>query len=185
MEYRPLAQVDLSRLKEIKADYVSDTYLRVEKTGDGVEVGFALRVEPLEGPFRSQGYGIIREKDKAEIRSRMDAQALQLVVEQKGRLIGFLDAEIESWRSVVKVWDVLVDEEHRRQGIGTELMRRAHEFAASNNCRALVVETQTTNWPALNFYLKMGFQVCAVDDHFYTNRDLERKEVAVFLYREL
>jgi ribosomal protein S18 acetylase RimI-like enzyme len=185
MEYKPLAQAHLSRLAEIKADYVSDKYLRVIKTGDGLEVGFALRVEHLEEPFRSHGYGIIREKDKAEIRSRMDANALQLVVEHNGRLVGFLDAEIEPWRNVVKIWDVLVDEEHRRQGIGTELTRRAQEFAAKNNCRALVVETQTTNWPALNFYLKMGFQVCAVDDHFYTNRDLERKEVALFLYREL
>ncbi len=172
-------------MSEIKAEYVSDKYLRVIKTGDGLEVGFALRVEHLEEPFRSQGYGIVRERDREEIRSRMDAQALQLVVEENGRLIGFLDAEIESWRKVVKVWDILVDEEHRRQGIGTELIRRAQEFAAKSSCRALVVETQTTNWPALNFYLKLGFQIGGVDDHFYTNRDAERKEVALFLYREL
>jgi ribosomal protein S18 acetylase RimI-like enzyme len=185
MEYKPLEPAHLSRLSDIKADYISDRYLRVSKSGDDLEVGFALRVEPLKEPFRSQGYGIIREKDREEIRSRMDAQALQLVVEENERPIGFLDAEIESWRKVVKVWNILVDQEHRRQGIGTELMRRAQEFATKNSCRALVVETQTTNWPALNFYLKMGFQICGVDDHFYTNRDPERKEVALFLYREL
>jgi len=185
MQYRSVTPAYIPRLQEIKAEYVSDRYLRLIKTGEKFEVGFKLRVEKLEQPFRSQGYGIIRERDKEEIRSRMDAQALQLVVEQDGRLIGFLDVEIEPWRRVAKVWNLLVDEECRRQGTGTELMRRAKQFARDNDCRAIAVETQTTNWPALNFYLTMGFQICAVDDHFYTNHDLERKEVALFLYHEL
>ena len=185
MEYKPLMQDSIPRLEEIRADYVSDRYLRVTKTGDGLQVGFALRIEELEQPFRSQGISIIREKDKELIKSRMAGQALQLVVEENGRLVGLLDAEVESWRRILKVWNLLVDEEYRRQGIGAALMRRAQEFARENDCRAISAETQTTNWPALNFYLKMGFRVCGVDDHSYTNRDVERKEVALFLYREL
>ncbi len=185
MQYRSVTPAYIPRLQEIKAEYVSDRYLRVIKTGEKFEVGFTLQVEELEEPFRSQGLSIIREKDKELIKSRMDGQALQVVVEEDGRLIGLLDVEIESWRRVAKIWNLLVDEEYRRQGIGTELMRRAEGFATENDCRAIVVETQTTNWPALNFYLKMGFQICAVDHHFYTNRDLERKEVALFLYHEL
>jgi len=185
MEYRPLILAHIPRLQEIRADYVSDRYLRVIKTGEKLEVGFLLQVEELEEPFRSQGLSIIREKDKELVKSRMDGQAPQLVAEEDGRLIGFLDVEIESWRSVARVWNLLVDKQYRRQGIGTELMKKAKEFAREKDCRAMTVETQTTNWPALNFYLKMGFQICAVDDHFYTNHDLERKEVALFLYQEL
>jgi len=185
MEYRPLTLVCIPRLQEIRADYVSDRYLRVIKTGEKLEVGFALQVEELEEPFRSQGLSIIREKDKELIKSHMDGQSLQLVVEEDRRLMGLLDVQIESWRRVARVWNLLIDEEYRRQGIGTELMKKAKEFAREKDCRAMTVETQTTNWPALNFYLKMGFQICAVDDHFYTNHDLERKEVALFLYQEL
>jgi ribosomal protein S18 acetylase RimI-like enzyme len=185
MEFKPITSAHIARLQEIRADYISDRYLRLIKTGEGLEVSFALQVEELEEPFRSQGLSIIREKDKNEIRSRMGAQALQLVVEENGRLIGFLDVEIESWRGVAKIWNLLVDKDHRRRGIGMGLMRRAQEFAREKDCRAIAVETQTTNWPALNFYLKIGFQVCAVDDHFYTNHDPERKEVALFLYCEL
>ncbi len=185
MEYRFLTPHYIPRLQEIRAEYASDRYLRVMKTGENFEVGFRLQIEELTEPFRSQGLSIVREKDKEEIRSRMDGGALQLVVEQDGRLIGFLDVEIESWRTVAKVWNLLVDEKYRRQGIGMELVSRAIEFGRENDCRAIAVETQTTNWPALNFYLKMGFEICAVDDHFYTNHDPERKEVALFLYREL
>jgi len=148
-------------------------------------VAFALRVEHLSSPFRSQGLSIVRRRDREEIKSRMGAGSLQLVVEDNGRLIALLDAEIESWRRVLRVWNLLVDEEHRRQGIGTGLMHRAEEFGIEHHCRAISVEAQATNWPALGFYTKMGFGICGVDDHYYTNRDLERKEVALFLYREL
>lgn len=185
MEYKRLVQDSIPRLQEIRADYVSDRYLRVIKTGDGLQVGFALRIEELEQPFRSQGISIVRQRDKDLVRSRIGEHALQLVVEENGWLVGLLDAEVESWRRVLKVWNLLVDEEYRRQGIGTTLMGRAQEFARETDCRAISAETQTTNWPALNFYLKMGFQICAVDDHFYTNRDVQRNEVALFLYREL
>ena len=148
-------------------------------------MAFALRVEQLSSPFRSQGLSIVRRRDREEIKSRMGAGSLQLVVEENGRLIALLDSEIESWRRVLRVWNLLVDEEHRRQGIGTGLMHRAEEFGIKHHCRAISVEAQATNWPARGFYMKMGFEICGVDDHYYTNRDLERKEVALFLYREL
>ncbi len=174
MRPAPLVEEHIARLPEIRADYVSDRCARVSRGGEAPEVTFTLRVEHLSGPFRSQGLSIVRRRDQEEVRGRMGPGSLQLVVEDQGRLIALLDAEVESWRRVLRIWNLLVDEEYRRQVIGTE-----------RRCRAISVETQATNWPALSFYLKLGFEVCGVDDHYYTNRDLERKEVALFMYREL
>jgi ribosomal protein S18 acetylase RimI-like enzyme len=186
MEYTPLTEAHLPRLSEIRAEYVSDRCLCLTSAGDGnTQVQLALRAQALDEPFRSQGLSIIRQKDRDEIRRRMGQQVLQLVVEEEGRLIAILDAEVERWRRALKIWNLLVDQQFRRQGIGTRLMQRATEFAKKSNCRAISVEAQATNWPALCFYTKLGFQICGVDHHFYTNRDLERKEVALFLYREL
>ncbi|HJX38571.1 MAG TPA: GNAT family N-acetyltransferase [Anaerolineae bacterium] len=185
MEVENLTENHIPRLHEIRADYISHTYVRVSRTDQGAEVGFLLRPERLTKPFRSQGLSIVGPRDRDEIRCRMGRQALQLVAEESGRLVALLDAQVESWRRVLKVWNLLVDEEHRRRGIGTKLMGSAEAFAIEKQCRAISIETQATNWPALSFYLKLGFEVCGVDDHFYTNRDLARKEVALFLYREL
>jgi ribosomal protein S18 acetylase RimI-like enzyme len=182
---RPLVEEHIPRLAEIRGEYLSDRCARVSRRGESPEVSLALRVECLPTPFRSQGLSIIRRKDQEEVRGRMGPGSLQLAVEEDGRLIALLDSEVESWRRVLRVWNLLVDQEYRRQGIGTELMGRAEQFGIQHHCRALSVETQATNWPALCFYLKLGFEVCGVDDHYYTNRDLERKEVALFLYREL
>ena len=185
MEFKLLVDEHIPRLDEIRAEYISDRCLRVVRKGRSPEICLSLRVENLEHMFRSQGLTIVGQQDKADIRSRLGGQALQVVAEDQGRLIALVDAELESWRRVLKVWNLLVDEEYRRHGIGTRLMRSAEAFALENRCRAISLETQATNWPALSFYIKLGFEVCGVDDHLYTNRDLQRKEVALFLYREL
>lgn len=185
MEFKPLIVDHIPRLVDIRADYVSERCVRVSRTGEDGQIGFSLRAGRLDQPFRSQGLSIVRQRDREEILSRMDSQTLQLVAEENGRLVALLDAQVESWRRVLKVRNLLADQDYRRQGIGTELLRRASEFAEEKHCRAISLEAQATNWPALNFYLSAGFRVCGVDDHHYTNRDLERKEVALFLYREL
>jgi ribosomal protein S18 acetylase RimI-like enzyme len=185
VEFKLLADEHIARLHEIRAEYVSDRCVRVVRTGQSPEISLSLQVERLGHTFRSQGLTIVGQRDKAETRSRLAGETLQVVAEDQGRLIALLDAEVESWRRVLKVWNLLVDEEYRRRGIGTKLMRSAEAFALEKQCRAISVETQATNWPALSFYLELGFEVCGVDDHFYTNRDLARKEVALFLYREL
>lgn len=96
-----------------------------------------------------------------------------------------MDAQVESWRGALKVWNLLVDEEYRRRGIGTKLMRSAEAFALEKHCRAVSVEIQATNWPALSFYLGLDFEVRGVDDHFYTTHDLARHKVAPSLNRDL
>jgi ribosomal protein S18 acetylase RimI-like enzyme len=185
MECRLMADRDIARLHEIRAEYVSDRCLRVVRTGQSPEISILLQVESLGYTFGSQGLTIVGERDKAETRSRLAGQTLQVVAEDQGRLVALLDAEVESWRRVLKVWNLLVHEEYRRRGIGTRLMRSAEAFALEKHCRAISIETQATNWPALSLYLKLGFEVCGVDDHFYTNRDLAHQEVALFLYRDL
>ena len=185
MKYTWLSESHIPRLHEIRPEYVSDRYVRVVRTGQSPEISLSLQVESLGDKFRSQGLSIVRRRDREEIQSRIGSRSLQLVVEDSGRLIALLDSEVESWRRVLRVWNLLVDQEYRRQGIGTELMHRAEEFGIERHCRAISADAQATNWPALTFYSKMGFEICGVDDHFYTNRDLERKEVALFLYREL
>jgi len=48
-----------------------------------------------------------------------------------------------------------------------------------------VCETQTNNWPACNFYRKLGFQLGGIDDHLYSNEDVALREVALFWWYEL
>lgn len=182
---RALTQADIPRLGEIDANFESQRYLAVVKTVEGLNVTWRLGEQPLDPPFASSDYGL-DERERGEIGARLQAaDGLYLVVEHAGRLIALLDVERERWRSTAMVWNILVDRQHRRQGLGKELMKRAVAWARKNKLRALVLETQTNNYPACCFYLQLGFKLCGVDDHFYSNDDIGVKEVAIFWWYEV
>ena len=53
--------------------------------------------------------------------------------------------------------------------------QRAHEI----NVRAIVLETQTSNVPAIQFYLKNGFALVGLNTISYSNEDIKNKEVRI------
>lgn len=182
---RPLTQADIERLPEMELNFQAEAYLAVEKVVEGLNVTWRLVERPLDPPFISVDYNI-DEQDRAEIAQRLKASdGLYLVAEHQGRLVALLDLEREAWRDTGMIWNIAVDRAYRRQGLGTRLIRRAIKWGRRRRLRALALETQTNNLPACRFYQKMGFQLCGLDDHFYSNHDIERKEVALFWYYEL
>jgi ribosomal protein S18 acetylase RimI-like enzyme len=56
-------------------------------------------------------------------------------------------------------------------------MNHAVKVAKERGARMLVLETQSCNVPAINFYLKFGFKLIGFDVAAYSNKDVERKEV--------
>jgi ribosomal protein S18 acetylase RimI-like enzyme len=51
--------------------------------------------------------------------------------------------------------------------------------------RSIVLETQTTNVPAIAFYRACGYALQGIDLSFYGNDDLQRGEVAVFMKKAI
>lgn len=183
--FRALTDADLPRLVEIDAEFESNRYLAVEKITAGLNVTWRLSDRPLEPPFVSSDYSLSRQ-ERQEVAMRLQAaDGLYLVVEHQQRLVALLDMERERWRDTAMIWNILVDRHHRRRGLGTELMNRAVAWGRQHKLRALVLETQTNNYAACCFYLKYGFKLCGIDDHFYSNDDIGVKEVALFWWYEL
>lgn len=182
---RPLTPADIERLPEMELNFQAEAYLAVEKVVEGLNVTWRLVERPLDPPFISVDYNI-DEQDQAEIAQRLkENDGLYLVAEHQGRLVALLDLEREAWRDTGMIWNIVVDRAYRRQGLGARLIQRAIAWGRRRGLRALALETQTNNLPACRFYQKMGFQLCGLDDHFYSNRDIELKEVALFWYYEL
>ena len=77
--------------------------------------------------------------------------------EKNGKQVGWVEVGYEKWNNRMRVWEILVQLEHRRNGIGTLLMKKAIAVARERGARMLVLETQSCNVPALNFYLKQGY----------------------------
>ncbi len=182
---RPLTIADLPRLDQIDANFESNRFLAVEKSIDRLDASWRLIERPLEPPFASTDYAFQPDERAALIARLRQADGLYLMVEDGARPVALIDVETERWRRAANVWHVFIDRAYRRQGLGTQLMQRAIDWARGAGLRGIVCETQTNNWPACRFYQKLGFQLCGIDDHFYSNDDIALKEVALFWWYEI
>jgi len=63
---------------------------------------------------------------------------------------------------------IAVHPQHRRKGIGTQLLQRALKTSRLKKAWA---EVRRSNQGAQNFYSKMGFQITAMVPNYYGNED--------------
>jgi len=181
IQIRDLTLEDVPRLREINPTFVSDTVLKVERGEEGMEVAWRLHEVPLAQPFdKGHGYDPT-EEELAELRRRLQrGQGLYLVAEAGGRIVALLEVEPQEWNHTAWVWDILVDWNYRRRGVGRSLMQRAIAWAKERDYRALSLETQSNNINACRFYQRMGFRLTGIREDLYTNEDIAKGEVAIF-----
>lgn len=91
--------------------------------------------------------------------------------------MGYVELSHERWNNRMRVSNLWVAEGRRRNGVGAALMEKAVEEACAAGARALVLETQSCNDPAICFYRKMGFSLIGFDLTAYSQADVEKKEV--------
>lgn len=105
---------------------------------------------------------------------------------RNGRLIGFVEGSRESWHDVFRISNVFVEDGERGRGIGTRLMEYIIDAAReSGEYRAVMLETQSCNYPAICMYKKLGFTLCRIDIGEYSNNDVENREVRIDLILKL
>jgi ribosomal protein S18 acetylase RimI-like enzyme len=191
---RPMTAADISPLRHMDANYESPAYLDLVKEMDGLNVAWRLVERPLQPPFVRTNFDF-SDQERREIRRRFETgDGLWLVAEtvgaeggpqSSGKLVGVVDVRRESWREAGFVWNLAVDRAYRRQGLGSELMQRVVAWGRRENLRAIILETQSNNWYACRFYQHFGFVPSGIDDHYYSNQDVAKKEIALFWTYEL
>ena len=100
------------------------------------------------------------------------------------QVAGVVLLNVEEWRSVARIKDIIVGRLFRRYGIGSLLLNCAADWARNRGCRAILLETQSSNYPAIRFYLRNGLQVWSVSRHHYPPGPDEH-EVAIFMGKML
>ncbi len=103
------------------------------------------------------------------------------IVSEDGDLLACIEVCPEEWSNRLMVTELWVSDGLRHQGIGKRLMDKAKAIAASQNRRAVILETQSCNTNAIGFYLHEGFELIGLDTCCYTNNDIGRREVRINL----
>jgi len=91
--------------------------------------------------------------------------ALCMLAEADGVVGGFIVSEQSAEMAHIITLDVL--ENFRRQGIGTRLLRAAEEAASSRGARLIVLETATTNKPAIALWTRHGYREAGRHKNYY------------------
>ena len=92
--------------------------------------------------------------DEQYITYRMDG-CIQIGIEEDGKLVAGLDACITAFK-ILYVSTVFVDEEYRRKGYGTRLIREMEKRAAAMGVNTIRLDT--FNWQGKDFYEAMGYK---------------------------
>ena len=156
-------------LKEIGSTYTSSHYyeVSVDRDSEGWRIDLARKAfdETLNKNYR----GKLFEDHVEEPR----VFAAHVGNEEVGRIeLGY-----DRWNNRMRVWELLVAEDFRKKGIGTLLMNHAVLIAREKGARMLVLETQTNNATAIDFYLRFGFDLIGLDTAAYSNDDVGKREV--------
>lgn len=162
--------------------YESDQVYRVKKTETEENTVISLRLEKLASPYVKRW---ARSRDDLEMQQEVAAQGLSWGAFIGDRLAGVALLELRQWNNSLHLHDLEVMPEFRNRGIGGTLMDKVFETARGQKARLVTLETQTTNYPAVSFYRKHGYEIDGVDLSLYTNDDAESGEVALTMKLKL
>lgn len=182
---RSLTISEVRRLPRIPSGYVTDRVFRVSRQVDPQLISWRLQEERLHRPFSKvydegdvddwlESYGETSGPDSMRFIGAFDGS----------ELLGLATWTHFGWNDSLWLADIRVRRDRHRKGVGTQLMREVKTQADKLRVRGIRVETQVTNYPAIQFYRGHGFVPSGLDDHLYSNRDLTNQEVALFLFWE-
>ena len=150
---------------ELEFSYMTDGYYSFEVSG----WDFKLRFNPYGKTYNKKFIDKLFE-DWAK-----DSHAYGAFSD--GELAAITECFLEKWNNRLRITNLLVLEKFRGKGIGTALIEKDIEIGIQNGARMAVLETQTCNPRAVEFYLKTGFKPIGFDLFSYSNSDAEKTEV--------
>lgn len=155
-------------------EYTSKEYydVNMQRTDDSFQI--SIQKKKFTKPF-------IHSLEDCEYQDKLyedwweDAEAFGIIEDNK--LLAAIEICPESWTNRLIITELFVDEKLRGQGYGKKLLDIAKKITVEKNYRTLILETQSSNINAVDFYLHAGFTLIGFDSCCYTNTDLERKEI--------
>lgn len=177
--------MEIKKLEKLSADHSTDWGL------NGYDTDKILSLSFVE--YGSSFEFILKEKSlnyaKVWETSDDDIDELNETIEEghsfgaykDGELIGWIICEHRIWNNSFYIENILINEKFRRIGTGAQLIKNAVREARNLNCRIIELETQNTNYPAIQFYRRLGFTITGLNTRLYENPE----ETAVFMTLDL
>jgi ribosomal protein S18 acetylase RimI-like enzyme len=185
MRIRPAQPADLDGLIDIDGTIESPQYLHVERSGEGLLQKWVI--EERQAREKLIDANAIDDDRRFALKQILGGveEGTVLVAEHEDQLVALAVARPEVDTNALRLLDLRVDYEFRRQGLGSVLLYQLITQAREDQLRAVVARTLTNNLPAARFLSKAGFDLGGLDTHFLSNHDLVKEAVSLFWYAAL
>lgn len=182
MEIKILAKCDAQEFTlPDNYGYESEYIYEVARSETDKEIEFKVVLQELSKPYKK-----IWNEDEATINryKQMIEDGISLSVSTGNRTAGVLIAEKRDWNNSAYIEKLHVADEFKHKGVGSLMMKEFARLAGINGYRLIYLETQNTNYPAIQFYRKNGFDLSGIDLKLYDGKD-NLNEVAIFMTKDL
>lgn len=96
---------------------------------------------------------------------------------ENGVLMGIIEGSPENWNHRFRISNFLVFEPYRHKGVGQALFSHMIQSIDKGKYRMVILETQSCNTKAIDFYFSRGLTLIGFDLYAYSNRDIENNEI--------
>lgn len=168
---RRIYQKNYPKGKQVFYQYTSEKYYEIHMDTSSNGWNIALKEEVFEDPFK--------KSFKEEIFDSYKEGSEVYVSEVNGEETGIIVIQYMEWNNTLLIHDLYIDKQFKRKGIGSTLFEIAQKRARELGVRMIVLETQSSNFPAIQFYLKNGFQLIGLNLNSYSNEDIKKKEIRI------
>jgi ribosomal protein S18 acetylase RimI-like enzyme len=173
IEIRPVIEKDIPYLVALEHNYVSDYVWQMEISrnehglGEISQVQVGFREIHLPRSVRVD----YPRRDQALVEEWKQRDGL-LVAVYENEPVGYVSLMLGVAPLTAWVTDLVVKRRLRRQGIGSALLLAAQAWGLQRDCRNLVLEMQSKNYPAIKLAGKLGLDFCGYNDRYYANHDI-------------
>lgn len=175
VEIRPLVAADLPRLMGMDHTTLSEYVWQLDLRRENGQVVAGFREVRLPRPV-----GVVYPRNPFALADEWKNRSQVLVAALGGEAVGYICLLEHSHATTAWVTDLAVSPEVRRRGVGSALVNAAQAWAESRGDVNIFLEMPSKNHPAIRLALKLGFEFCGYNDHYYVTQD-----VALFFGRTL
>ena len=155
-------------IREIDWDRDRESILGLDASFSTSQI-YQLNIDELQAEFSvvQLTEPLTKRYDLSVVKEAIDESCLALAAEVENKLAGFMTAKFESWNRRAWITPLFIVPDLRNMGIGKRLVGEAIDHARSINARGVWLETQNFNYPAMQFYTRLGFRFCGFDRSLY------------------
>ena len=200
IEIRQVGADSLEQYGEIPMRHRVESIFRVDEI-DGGFGGLTLTETPFDQPY-VKDHDEDPEENVSSWTNRFDVSNWLFLMafdgdkpfgQAQGRAVGgatlaFRTPKVnmlQGREDLAVLWDIRVHPDYKRQGIGSDLLHRAVEWARKQGCKQLKIETQNNNVPACRFYASRGCRLGSIDRYGYAHDARFAHEAMLIWYLEL